>query len=161
MFLNVDQVRAVAEHCAPDMQALIWAALLTGARRGELFKLQPGFIHKDHITFTASTTKTSRTRDVPILPALRPWLKYFPVNFKPDKASKLWDAAREKAGMPHVHFHDLRHSCASLMLSMGVDLYTIGEILGHVNVQTTRRYAHLQIKQKRTALEKLSNLVLK
>ena len=61
--------------------------------------------------------------------------------------------------MPHVNFHDLRHSCASIMLSLGVDLYTISKILGHSNVQTTQRYAHLQIDAQRAALSKLSKLV--
>ncbi|WP_233516087.1 tyrosine-type recombinase/integrase [Janthinobacterium sp. BJB426] len=43
-----------------------------------------------------------------------------------------------------MNFHDLRHSCASIMLGLGVNLYTISKILGHANVQTTQRYAHLQ-----------------
>ena len=164
VYLTVAEVRAIARHCVLHMQALIWAALLTGARRGELFKLQPKFIHADHVTFTATTTKTKRTRDVPIIPALHPWLEHFPMSlhagFTPAIASNMWDAAREKEGMQHVHFHDLRHSCASLLINNGVELYTVGKILGHVNVQTTQRYAHLQIGAQRTALEKLSNLVL-
>ncbi|SHN43976.1 Phage integrase family protein [Duganella sacchari] len=70
-----------------------------------------------------------------------------------------WRRARVKAGMPHVNFHDLRHSCASIMLSLGVDLYTISKILGYANVQTTQRYAHLQVDAQRAALDKLSQLV--
>lgn len=65
----------------------------------------------------------------------------------------------QQAGMPHVNFHDLRHSCASILLSLGVDLYTIGRILGHSSVQTTQRYAHLQVDAQRAALDKLSKLV--
>ena len=61
--------------------------------------------------------------------------------------------------MHHVNFHDLRHSCASIMLSLGVDLYTISKILGHSTIRTTQRYAHLQVDAQRTALDKLSNLV--
>ena len=68
--------------------------------------------------------------------------------------------ARVKAGMPHVNFHDLRHSCASIMLVLGVDLYTISKILGHANVQTPQRYAHLQVAAQRLALDKLSALVV-
>ena len=71
-----------------------------------------------------------------------------------------WRRARVKAGMPHVNFHDLRHSCASIMLGLGVDLYTISKILGHANIQTTQRYAHLQVDAQREALNKLSLLVV-
>jgi site-specific recombinase XerD len=45
------------------------------------------------------------------------------------------------------------------MLGLGVDLYTISKILGHANVQTTQRYAHLQVDAQRAALDKLSQLV--
>ena len=62
--------------------------------------------------------------------------------------------------MPHVHFHDLRHSCASILIGLGVDLYTVSKILGHGSVSTTQRYAHLQVDQQRAALEKLGNLAL-
>lgn len=63
--------------------------------------------------------------------------------------------------MEHVNFHDLRHSCASIMLGFGFDLYTISKILGHSNVQTTQHYAHLQVAAQRAALSKLSELVQK
>lgn len=160
VFLTVTDVRSITQHCEPSMQALVWAALLTGARRGELLKLTAKHIHADSVTLTASTTKTARTRDVPIIPALQPWMKHFPLNMKPEAVSRAWNKARSAAGMEHAHFHDLRHSCASILLEQGVDLYTIGKILGHANVQTTQRYAHLQIEQQRAALQKLSGLVL-
>jgi integrase len=34
------------------------------------------------------------------------------------------------AGMPHVNLHDLRHSCASILVGLGVDLYTITKAMG-------------------------------
>ena len=51
--------------------------------------------------------------------------------------------ARKLAGLPDVHIHDLRHSYASALAGSGVDLYTVGKLLGHVNVASTARYAHL------------------
>ena len=98
---------------------------------------------------------------IPIIPALRPWLKHFPLTIAVDGLKSSWRRARIKARMEHVNFHDLRHSCASIMLGLGVDLYTISKILGHSNVQTTQRYAHLQIDAQRAALDKLSALVQK
>lgn len=160
IFLTVDQVRTLASHCSEQAQAAIWAALLTGARRGELFQIRPEHIGRDIITIPSSHTKTLRPRVVPIIPALRPWLKHFPLSITVDGVKSAWRRARvHAAGMEHVNFHDLRHSCASILLGLGVDLYTIGKILGHSNTQTTQRYAHLQIEQQRAALNKLSNLV--
>ncbi len=60
--------------------------------------------------------------------------------------------ARSKAAMPSVRFHDLRHSCASLLLAAGVDLYTISRILGHSSIQMTQRYAHLQTDALKKAM---------
>lgn len=161
VFLTVEQVKKIASFCTPIAQAAIWAALLTGARRGELFQIERAHIGRDTITFPASNTKTLRMRVIPIIPALRPWLKYFPLEMTLYGVQSAWRRARVKAGMPHVNFHDLRHSCASIMLGLGVDLYTISKILGHANVQTTQRYAHLQVDAQRAALDKLSKLVVK
>lgn len=159
VFLSPEEVQSIAQHCSPQAQAIIWAALLTGARRGELFLIQAQHIGQDTIEIPASHTKTLKSRVIPIVPALRPWLEQFPLTMKPEGIKSAFRRGREAAGMPHVHFHDLRHSCASILLSLGVDLYTISKILGHSNVQTTQRYAHLQVEQQRTALDKLSQLV--
>ena len=159
VFLSVAEVQQIAQHCTVQMQAVIWAALLTGARRGELLQIRKEDIGTDTITLPSSHTKTLRARVIPIIPALRPWLEYFPVEVNFYGVQSAWRRARVKARMEHVNFHDLRHSCASIMLGLGVDLYTISKILGHSNVQTTQRYAHLQVDAQRVALDKLSALV--
>ena len=108
----------------------------------------------------ASHTKTNMARVVPIIPALRPWLKHFPLTLTVEGLKSNWQRARVRAGMDHVNFHDLRHSCASIMLGLGVDLYTISKILGHSTIQTTQRYSHLQVDAQRVALGKLGDLVM-
>ena len=58
----------------------------------------------------------------------------------------------EAAGLPRMRFHDLRHSCASLLLAQGVPLSTIQEVLGHTSYAFTRDvYAHLSDELKRDA----------
>lgn len=158
VFLTVEQVGEIAQHCTEQVQAVIWAALLTGARRGELLQIKAEHIGADSITLPASHTKTLRMRVIPIIPPLRPWLKHFPVAITAEGLKSSWQRARVKAGMPEVNFHDLRHSCASIMLGLGVNLYTISKILGHSNVQTTQRYAHLQVDAQRVAMEKMGVL---
>lgn len=159
VFLSVDQVRQITQHCTEQAQAAIWAALLTGARRGEIFKIRAEHIKENEIIVPASHTKTLRSRVIPIIPALRPWLVYFPLTMTIDGVKSSWRRARVKADMDHVNFHDLRHSCASILIALGVDLYTVSKILGHSNTQTTQRYAHLQVEQQREALNKLGDLV--
>lgn len=54
-----------------------------------------------------------------------------------------WNTARKKAGLPDVRIHDLRHSFASFLVNSGRSLYEVQKILGHTQVKTTQRYAHL------------------
>ena len=161
VFLSVAEVAEIAKYCSIEAQAAIWFALLTGARRGEICMIKAEHIGEDTITLPASHTKTNRARVIPIVPALRPWLQYFPLTMKVQGVKMAWRRARTSARMEHVNFHDLRHSCASIMLSLGVDLYTISKVLGHSTVQTTQRYAHLQVDAQRAALEKLGALTHK
>ena len=54
-----------------------------------------------------------------------------------------WRRIRARAELPDVRIHDLRHSFASRALALGEGLPMIGKLLGHTQVQTTARYAHL------------------
>ena len=56
---------------------------------------------------------------------------------------KPWRRIRARAGLDDVRIHDLRHSFASRALALGESLPMIGKLLGHTQVQTTARYAHL------------------
>lgn len=151
-YLSLDQVQTIASRCSTPVQAAIWTALLTGARRGEIVKLQKADIGRDSLIIHAGNTKTLRTRTVPIVPALRPWLKHIPLGVGIEGIKSAWRRARVDAGMPGVNFHDLRHSCASILIATGADLFTVSKILGHSSVKTTERYAHMQIEQQRDAM---------
>ena len=152
--LSVDQVRQIADAASDQVRAAIWIALLTGCRRGEVLKIQPADISEATILIRAGNTKTLKTRVVPIIPALRPWLPWLPLQINAEGLKTGFRRAREAAGMPEVHFHDLRHSCATILLASGADLYTVAKILGHSSIKTTERYAHHQIDAQRAALAK-------
>lgn len=68
-----------------------------------------------------------------------------------------WNAARKKAGLEDLRMHDLRHSFASAMVNSGMTLYDVKEILGHANIKTTQRYAHLSNHRLRKAAESVSD----
>lgn len=66
----------------------------------------------------------------------------------------------EKAGVPHYRFHDLRHSCASLLLANDVPLKQIQEWLGHSDIGTTANiYSHLDYKSKITSANVMDNIL--
>ncbi|MCX7342550.1 MAG: site-specific integrase [Proteobacteria bacterium] len=56
---------------------------------------------------------------------------------------KTWQRIRKKAGISDVRIHDLRHSFASFMIKNGVSIFEISKLLGHKDIKTTMRYAHL------------------
>jgi integrase len=60
---------------------------------------------------------------------------------------------------PNVRIHDLRHSFASILVSAGASLPLIGQMLGHTQVQTTQRYAHLFDDPLRRAAETVGNVI--
>jgi integrase len=155
MFLTVEQVSRLASAGSAAVEAAVWIALLTGCRRGEILKMRQEDIGHDTITIHSGNTKTLRTRVVPIVPALRPWLKAIPLPYKDYEGLKTsFQRARIKAEMPWVNFHDLRHSCASILMANGADIYTVSKILGHSTITTTQRYAHLEVSQQRAALKR-------
>lgn len=157
-YLTIEQVKALADCCSENVRAAVWIALLTGCRRGEILKLQKADIRGDKLRIQAGNTKTLRERTVPIVPALRPWLEYVPIPINFEGLKTGFDRARKKAGID-ANFHDLRHSCASLLINMGTPLEVVRDILGHTTVKTTERYAHLEVDRQEEALRKLSGLV--
>lgn len=66
-----------------------------------------------------------------------------------------WISLRGKLGLEDVRLHDLRHSFASFALKQGVDLYTVSKLLGHKNIATTTRYAHLELDHLKEATNKI------
>ena len=157
--LTIEQVRALADAASEPVRAAIWVGLLTGCRRGEVCKIKREDIGADVIRIEAGNTKTLRYREVPIIPALRPWLAYLPLSVTFEGVKSGVRRARLKVGLPGIGFHILRHSCASILLQTGADIYTISKILGHSSVKTTERYSHMQISQQRHALEGLGAAV--
>lgn len=66
---------------------------------------------------------------------------------------KAWKNALRRAGVEDTRWHNIRHTAASWMIWNGVDLKTIGSVLGHASIATTMRYAHLKTDSRRSALE--------
>ena len=70
-----------------------------------------------------------------------------------------WQRIRARAGLDDVRIHDLRHSFASRALALGESLPMIGKLLGHTQVQTTARYAHLARDSVKASASKIADSI--
>lgn len=70
--------------------------------------------------------------------------------FNPDQITRRFVGLLKKYGLPPIRFHDLRHSCASLLMSKGFQLKDVQEWLGHADIETTANiYGHLDQSRKK------------
>jgi len=139
-----------------QLKYIISMLLLTGARKREVLDAKWSDFDLDRRIWTIEFNKTGRPRYVPISDGVIALLQTVPRFeqcewvFPNPKTKKpyvsifgAWDTARRKAGLSDVRIHDLRHSFASFLINSGRSLYEVQKILGHTQVKTTQRYAHL------------------
>ena len=135
--------------------AAIRLLILTGCRKREILHLRWEQVDLDAGELRLPDTKTGpRTvllspvavrvlERVPRLPG-SPWAIPGKVEGRPMRnIDETWWAVCKAAGIEDIRIHDCRHSFASRALALGVSLPMIGRLLGHSEVQTTERYAHL------------------
>ncbi|WP_104565635.1 tyrosine-type recombinase/integrase [Ralstonia mannitolilytica] len=129
----------IARACSDrQTRAAIRIAFYSGMRRGEILRAKPrknGYLLED--------TKNGERRLVPIHPRIAVLARRVRFTITENKLGHEFAKARRKAELEHVRFHDLRHAAASEMVNSGIDLYTVGQVLGHKTVVSTRRYSHL------------------
>lgn len=155
----------------PEAANCIRLLLLTGCRLGEIQTLKWEYIDFGAGVFRLPDSKTG-AKIVPIGQAVIDVLKDIPkLKDNPyvitgrvegqylTDIQKPWRRLRKRAGLDGLRIHDLRHSFASDALQLGQDLTMIGRLLGHTQVQTTARYAHLKTDPIRTAADKVSDAI--
>lgn len=138
------------------LQYITAMLLLTGARKREVLDAQWEDFDFDNRRWRIPTTKLGKPRHVPLsdgaisvlkaVPKIEgcPWVFANPETHKPFVSIfAAWNTARKNAGLEDVRIHDLRHSFASLLINSGRSLYEVQKLLGHTQLKTTQRYAHL------------------
>jgi integrase len=180
-FLGFDEAPRLIEACGrlePQLRAMVAVALHTGMRRGELEALQWGDVDlvagrivvrraswRGHI----GTPKGGRSREIPLNSAVTAELKRWRhlrgvwVFCREDgerlgeqELSKPLRTGCRHAGIREIGWHTLRHTFASHLVMRGVTLKAVQELLGHADIKTTMRYAHLSPAVKRDAVETLA-----
>jgi integrase len=66
-----------------------------------------------------------------------------------------WYAARDAADLKNFHFHDLRHTTASMLAAQGCSLLEIADVLGHKTLAMVKRYSHLLVDHKSKVIERM------
>lgn len=140
----------------PILQYIIPMLILTGARKREVLDAQWDDFDFEHRRWRIPITKSGKPRHVPLSDGVLRLLAQIPrkdgcpyVFANPNSGKPFvsvfnsWNTARKMAGLRDVRIHDLRHSFASFLVNAGRSLYEVQRILGHTQIKTTQRYAHL------------------
>lgn len=152
----------------PLLGAIVAFLLLTGARKREALDARWQDIDWHQQLWRIPKTKSGKVRHVPLSSGALKVLQSLkddaetrtgPVFANPRTGRPFvsifysWDTARKQAGLPELRIHDLRHSFASFLVNAGRSLYEVQELLGHADIRTTSRYAHLSRERLREAVE--------
>ena len=156
---------------------IVQLLLLTGCRRGEALKAKIQHFDLGRGDWIVPLAKAGKARHIPLndmaIQTIRAALEMksefnqvtrespylFPNPTTGDPFQQIfysWDKARKSANIDAVRMHDLRHSFASALVNSGMTLYDVKEILGHTNIKTTERYAHLSNSRLRQAAESVT-----
>ena len=166
---RLGQVLRDVEEEMPSAVAAFRLLLLTGSRMSEIRDLRWEYVKDDCIELPDAKTGG---RVVPLGPEARavlsaiprdednPWViaGRLPGSHLTD-LQRPWRRIRKQAGLEDVRIHDLRHSFASRALALGESLTMIGKLLGHTQVQTTARYAHLARDSIQTAAARITGSI--
>jgi integrase len=176
-FLSDEERDALLTACGKSnwepLYTLVLLAISTGARKGELINLKWTDVRLDPKAARAVVheTKNGEPRTLPlvgkVLEALRglklkdsarseyvfPQPSGLPGPYENFDAH--WYEALESAEIEDFHFHDLRHTTASMLAAQGASLLEIADVLGHKTLAMVKRYSHLVVDHKAKVIEKM------
>ena len=159
-YLSVDEAQRLYEAVCtsenPMLRYIVTMLLLTSARKREVLDARWQDFDLSRRIWRIPMSKSGKARHVPLADGAMTVLATMPRNLHTDyvfaspntnkpnvSIFSAWNTARKNAGLSDVRMHDLRHSFASLLINSGRTLYEVQHILGHTQVKTTQRYAHL------------------
>jgi integrase len=167
-YLTPGELRAALESAPNWLRAPMAFAACTGVRRGEMLSLRWMDVNLGHRRLYLRETKNGNLRVLPLSEAALSVLHSLPMGGSSDAVFADVDAARlsvytrrvfARLGITDASFHTLRHTSASWLVQQGVDLYAVGQLLGHKTPRMTQRYAHLSPEYMAGAVGKLDGIM--
>jgi len=154
-------MNSIQESENEQLQFIVLFLIYTGARKREVLQAKWIDIDWQRKSWRIPKTKSGKIRHVPLSSGAMFMLDKlkFKLNVKLTDQTPIfanprtglpyvsffysWDKARTRAGLKEFRIHDLRHSFSSCLVNAGRSLYEVQELLGHADIKTTSRYAHL------------------
>jgi integrase len=183
-FLNTDESQRLVNVCPPDFRRLVQGALFTGARFGELVRLQVrDFENREHGTVHIVESKSGKDRHVVLTAEGTSFFQEIttgkssdtllfrrdvvdrrsrtklddPFSWQRGDQHRIMAAVCKAAGLGSLTFHELRHSYASSLVNAGVPLAFIAQQLGHAGTRMVEQhYGHLAQSAMAEAIRKLA-----
>ena len=178
VFVKIENLPRLVESIQQEPNQYVRAALmlilLTGARKTELLTAQWAWLDFDRGEIRLPTTKNGKPFSIrlnkPAIEILRalPQMEGNPFVFPSltREGGRLWEInrpwrkIRARAGMEHLHIHDLRRSVGSWLAESGESLQLIGKVLNHRDTDTTSIYARLQEDPAKAAMDRIGEKVI-
>jgi integrase len=159
---QVERVVAVARTARwKKLPALILLAFITGLRAGALQQLRWKDVDLDARRLTVERTKNGRPMVAHMTERVAQELRSMPGIRHPEALvfsgydehrvhdwRKSWHTVCREAGVGHIPFHALRHSCASHLASKGASAVQLADVLGHRTLRMVQRYSHLNVNAR-------------
>ena len=173
-YLTIDEIRKLAQ--TPFYNALLKKAFLfscfCGLRHSDIIALTWGNIEMDEEGNSRLHIIQKKTKEAISLPLSQEAIKQLPqrenakdgdIIFKKlitlGRTNEILPKWAEQAGIKkHITFLTARHTHETLLLTLGVDLYTVSKLLGHTNIQTTQIYAKLVDESKKKAIDLIPSI---
>jgi integrase len=164
-------LNAVRQSESEMLQYIVLFLIYTGARKREVLDARWRDIDWAQRSWRIPKTKSGKVRHIPLSTGAMKVLEHLrlriregfldeqPIFANPKTGEPFvsffysWNNARIRAGLPDFRIHDLRHSFASYLVNAGRSLYEVQELLGHADIKTTSRYAHLSRERLVAAVE--------
>ena len=173
-YLTIDELRKLAQ--TPFYNTLLKKAFLfscfCGLRHSDIIALTWGDIEMDGEGNSRLHIIQKKTKEAISLPLSQEAIKQLPkredakdsdIIFKKlitlGRTNEILPKWAEQAGIKkHITFHTASHTHATILLTLGDDLYTVSKLLGHTNIQTTQIYAKLVDESKKKAIDLIPNI---
>jgi len=175
-FLSVEEMQRLIASIEQDENRIaaqaIMLLLLTGARRNEITQARWDYVDWDKRKLLVPLSKSGKPRTIALNNAALELLRRMRAEIQgcyivpsgvtgapPPSLFFPWKRIRDRAGLPDLRLHDLRHSFASFLVNRGISLYVVQELLGHGHARYTQRYAHLLPDTLHEAAESVGEIV--